>query len=353
MSDRLARARPVEVLESFGPPHERTNPYSVQLFAAFPDRVHAHHFSWRSALKGDYEVFHLHWPEVKVRGTTPLRSFVRGTLFLLLLVRIRLGRRALVRTLHDLTPHEAPNRLQRWVIGLSERWTTLWITLNRSTRPPTTAPERFAPIGNFVGWFPPTSEVTPVRGRLLHFGLVRRYKGVETLIDEFRTIDDRGLELRVVGAIHEPMLAQQIARASETDARITAVDAYVSDEQLRDEILASELVVLPFAQITNSSSLLVALSLGRPVLAPAAPSILEVAQEVGDGWVHIYEGELQADHITAAIRAVRAAVGAGAPDLSARDWTIIGELHADAFAEARDLAARRPRRGARNQRSSP
>lgn len=333
----------VVVLESFGPPHERTNPYSIRLVESFPPRVEMRYFTWRRALLEPFDVFHLHWPEVKVRGTSGPRSLLRGTLFLLLLLRVRLTRRGLVRTLHDSIPHEAPNALQRWVIGLSERWTTLWIVLNDDTPAPPGAVTRRSRIGHFGDWFEPGG-TTAVPGRLLHFGLVRRYKGIDTLLREFERIRDPSLSLRIVGLVHEDDLADEMERVSERDPRVTVENAFVSDERLCTEILSSELVVLPFSRITNSSSLLVALSLGRPVLAPEAPSIVEVADEVGDGWVQLYEGELTAAHVLDALDAVRAFDDDARPDLTSRSWTTIGEEHAEAFELARDLAAGRTRR---------
>ncbi len=332
-------------MESFPPPHYRSNPYIVQLFGSFPEEIDARYFSRKDALLGNFDVFHLHWPEVAVRGVNGVKSLLRGTVFLLVLLRIRIGNKALVRTLHDQVPHEAPNFLQRWVIGLSERWTTLWIVLGDGSEPPPNSLTRRSVIGHFKDWFD-HEDADPVPGRLLHFGLVRRYKGVDNLIREFRKLEDPELTLRIVGTIEDEDLERQIVRASENDSRITAVNNYVADEQLVEEVLASSLVVLPFTRITNSSSLILALSLNRPVLAPAAPSIVEVADEVGRDWVYLYDGDLTSAHIASALKRVRENTPADPPDLSKRDWDRIGRDHAEAFrfayAATQVPAARKP-----------
>ncbi|MGB6059090.1 MAG: glycosyltransferase [Microthrixaceae bacterium] len=317
-------------MESFPPPHYRTNPYLVQLFGSFPEEIDARYFSRRDALLGNFDVFHLHWPEVAVRGVNGLKSLLRGTIFLLVLLRIRIGKKALVRTLHDQVPHEAPNFLQRWVIDLSERWTTLWIVLGDGSHPPPGSLTRSSVIGHFKNWFE-HADIEPVPGRLLHFGLVRRYKGVDNLVREFQKIEDPDLTMRIVGAIEDEDLERRIVRATEADSRITAVSNYVPDEQLVEEVLSSSLVVLPFTRITNSSSLILALSLNRPVLAPAAPSIVEGAHEVGDDWVFLYEGDLTSAHIEWAMERIRGHTPSAPPDLSSRDWERIGREHAEAF----------------------
>ncbi|MGB3411608.1 MAG: glycosyltransferase [Microthrixaceae bacterium] len=317
-------------MESFPPPHYRTNPYLVQLFGSFPEEIDARYFSRKDALLGNFDVFHLHWPEVAVRGVSGVKSLLRGVVFLLILLRIRIGKKALVRTLHDQVPHEAPNFLQRWVIGLSERWTTLWIVLGDGSDPPPGSLTRNSVIGHFKDWFD-HPDLDPVPGRLLHFGLVRRYKGVDNLVREFRKLDDPHLTMRIVGAIEDEDLEREIVRAAEADSRITAVNKYVPDRQLVEEVLTSSLVVLPFTRITNSSSLILALSLNRPVLAPGAPSIVEVADEVGEGWVFLYDGDLTSAHIELAMERVREHTPSGPPDLSSRDWEKIGRDHAEAF----------------------
>src|SRR4051794_31037997 len=59
-------------------------------------------FSWRRALRGGYSVFHVHWPEILVSGRSRSKKLVRQCLFVLFLLRLRLTRTPLVRTMHNL-----------------------------------------------------------------------------------------------------------------------------------------------------------------------------------------------------------------------------------------------------------
>ncbi len=96
--------RPLVVLQSFPAPRETTNPYIVMLaesLASHPG-VELRAFTWRDALFSRYDVFHAHWPEVHVTGRTRLRTAVFQLLFAALLLRLRLLRTPLVRTLHNL-----------------------------------------------------------------------------------------------------------------------------------------------------------------------------------------------------------------------------------------------------------
>lgn len=342
MSAAPAPRPPVVVLESFGPPHGRNNPYFLLLVDSFPDEVTLHYFSWRQALVGRYDVFHVHWPEVVLRGQTPTKSAIRLVLYVLVLVRMRLQGKALVRTLHNLAPHEPVTWIQDRVIRLSDRWTTAWITLSDRIAPPTPAPTVVAPHGHFRDWYatPPRPSVP---GRLLFTGRIRRYKGVDRLLAAFAALDDATASLHVVGRTEDAALAGDLVAASRADPRLEVDDDFVADDVLAREVHEAELVVLPFVEMTNSSSLLLALSLDRPVLVPRLPATEELAAEVGPGWVLIYDGPLTAATLADALATVRQPGRAGRPDLSGREWGPIGALHAEAFA----LAAARARRGRR------
>lgn len=322
------------MLFSFGPPYEETNPYLIQLVDSLPESVRPQYFTWRRAIAGSYDVFHMHWPEIKLRGTTRPRSAVRAVLFLAMLVRIRLQRKALVHTLHNTAPHERPGAPQRALLALCHRWTTLWITLSERTPAPPDVESVVAPIGHYRGWLPDGARPASEPGRLLHFGLVRRYKGVEHLVDAFAGVADPDLRLHVVGKIADDDLAGDIAERARRDPRVRVTAEYVAEERLVDEVCRSELVVLPFTAITNSSSMLLALSLDRPVLVPSAPVIDEIAAEVGPGWVLTYSGALDATTLAESLDRVRSAERTDRPDLARRDWPGIGRTHESAYRRA-------------------
>lgn len=324
------------VVESFGPPHRRTNPYLPQLVAALPPEVDVRYRSWRLLLAGRYDVFHLHWPEVFVTDPVRLRALGRSLLFLAALVRLRLGHRALVRTLHNARPHDDLGWWARWLLRLVDRWTTLWIVLNRVDPPPTGAPAVHAPIGDPSPWFTGVPVPSPIPGRLLHFGIIRSYKGVEGLLDAFGETDDAERTLHVVGQVLDPAIRDRLDAASAADGRITVTDDYIADEDLAREVGEAELVVLPFVRVANSSSMLLALSLGRPILVPSLPLTEELASEVGAEWVRRYEGPLRAADLRPGH------VPPGRPDLAARAWSRVGEIHATAFGAARALARGEP-----------
>ena len=125
------------------------------------------------------------------------------------------------------------------------------------------------------------------------------------------------------------------------DDRITALLRFVSDEELVDEITSSSLVVLPYREkMHNSGVVLVALSLGRPVLVPASPTNQALRDEVGEQWIIQYEGELTPEILTRALQDVASRSPEAEPALSDRDWKHVGELHHRAYVRARESRRR-------------
>lgn len=320
--------RRVRVLESFRTPRATTNPYLVLLLRSLGDEADVATFSWRTALLGRYDVLHLHWPEVLVERRTTSRSLVSALLLGAVLVRCRLTGRAVVRTAHNVRPHESPARSSAAVLRLCDRWTTAWIRLNDTTPTPAGALAVTIPHGHYRDWYRARG-VDPEPGRLLTFGLLRPYKGVEDLLAAFAAVEDPALVLRLAGRPTDPGIAEAVHAAAAADPRVSARLDHVPDDDLVDEVERAALVVLPYRDLHNSGALLLALSLDRPVLVPRNAVTDALAAEVGEAWVQRYDGALGPGHLAAAQDAVRGL--AGRPDLSGREWPEIGRRHADLF----------------------
>ena len=330
--------RPVRILESFREPRPTTNPYCALLLGSLPADAAARTFSWPAALAGRYDVLHVHWPEVVVNRRNRLRRLGAALLFVLVLVRCRVTGRAIVRTGHNVVPHESQSAATRAVLTLCDRWTTWWIRLNDETPTPAGAPATTIPHGHLRGLYADVP-VPPSRpGRLLYFGLVRRYKGVEELLEAFAQVPDESLTLRVAGRPSDADTAAAVRAAAAGDPRVALALEHISDEALAREIGESELVALTYRQMHNSSAVLLALSLGRPVLVPANPVNDALADEVGARWVVRFEGAVGPQVLTDALAQVRDL--SGRPDLGRREWEPIGRAHAQTFRSAAAVARR-------------
>ena len=334
--------RRLRVLESVRAPRPTTNPYVTRLLRSFPADLDVRTFSWREALLGRYDVLHVHWPDVVVERRSRVKALGAALLFGVVLVRARLSGTALVRTAHNLQPHEQPWAPTRVVLRLCDRWTTWWIRLNDATPTPPGEPVTTILHGHFRDWYAAAGPGPgPERGRLVSFGLIRPYKGMDQLVEAFAATSGE-LSLRVLGRPTTPGAAAMLQAAAAADQRIGVRLEHVPDDDLGDEIRRAELVVLPYRQMHNSSTVLLGLSLGRPVLVPANEVTDALAQEVGEDFVVRYEGRLDAAALRSALEHVRSSHLA-VPDLSRREWSTIGAQHAEVFRAAAERSGRRAR----------
>ncbi len=336
------------VLQSFRTPRPTSNPYLTLLLRNLPtgtaDGVRAVTFSWPRALLGRYDVLHLHWPELLLRSRTRRGRLVRAVATAALWARVRRRRTPVVRTVHNPTPHEPGGAVERLLLRRLDAVTTTTVHLTGRTVG-TTCP-RSAPVvvphGHYRDWYAGRPGSPKVPGRVVHPGLLRAYKGVDDLLAAFEALPGER-SLHVAGAPADAALAGRVRAAAARDRRVLADLRHLDDDGLVRAVTAAELVVLPYPARGGSGAQLLALSLDRPVLLPAGPAAAELAAEVGPGWVHTFTGPLRADDLERALTAVRDDPPAGRPDLSGRDWDVVGRAHADLY---RALAGRRTgRRG--------
>lgn len=323
-----AAARPagthprLTVLHSLSAPNGTTR-YIDQIVGGAPPEVTVKFFSWREAFLGRYDILHLHWPEFMIRDPNPVKAFLRRGALQVLLVRCRMLRTPVVRTVHNLRPHEEGRPAERKVLAATDRQTAVFIRLNPTTKVDTVTKVVTIAHGHYRDRFAAIPCPAPVSGRLLYFGLIRPYKGVETLLSVFRNLVGPNLQLRIVGRPSYG-LGAIVENALRGDDRITACLRYVSDDELVAEVGRAEIVVLPYREMHNSGSVLVALSLNRPVLVPDSASNRALAVEVGAGWVHTYQGELSVSVIEKAFADLRQNGSLSRPRLDGRDWKTIG-----------------------------
>lgn len=329
------------VMHSFGPRSDRENPYLWLLEGALAEAgVESDRFSWSGAFRGRYDVLHVHWPEYLVRGASRFDRGRRALLLGALVARLRLGRRPVVRTVHNAQPHEAGGPIERWALRLLDRRTTAWIHLTPpagGARPPAF----YAPIGDYGAATAehPRAESEP--GRLVFFGQVRRYKNVPELVRRVRELDDPAVHVDVLGAPSHVQLEQEVRAAAGDDPRVSLVLRHLEEGELVRAITCGRLVVLPYTRLLNSGALITALSLGRPVLVPETPSTLAIRDEVGEDWVLTYRGPLTAEVLRHATGRLSGELPAAAPDLSARAWPAVARQHVEAY---RWALGRSPRR---------
>jgi glycosyltransferase involved in cell wall biosynthesis len=137
-----------------------------------------------------------------------------------------------------------------------------------------------SPLARDGSWAAPGTDGTPFR--LLYFGVVRPFKGVEDLVTAFSGLGrDQAIRFRlsVVGETWESWTApaEAIARSPHSDL-IERVDRYVTDAEVAAFFGHADAVVLPYHRSSSSGPLHIAMSAGLPVVTTAVGGLGEAVQ---------------------------------------------------------------------------
>ena len=323
---------PVVVLQSMRRGRAGTTYVDHMVDGAAPE-VTVRLFSWTTALLGQYDVVHLHWPEHMIRRRHPVKGALAAIGLVALLLRARRSRVPVVRTVHNLAPHQRVGPVLTALLAWADRRTDAYIHLNAVTPARAGVRAVVIPHGHYRDRFAHHPQGDATSGRLLHIGLIEPYKGLEVLLRCMHQSARRDLSLRVVGLPKNDRARTMVRDACAEDDRISSRLEFVSDAELVREVTQAALVALPYRHMHNSGMVLVALSLNRPVLVPRTPANEAIADEVGPGWVLMYDGAFDVEALESGLREAGGRRG-GTPRLEGRDWATVGEQHYQLYLEA-------------------
>ena len=146
--------------------------------------------------------------------------------------------------------------------------------------------------------------VGPERRVVVAVGRINAYKGTEELLEAAKMFADTEVTVVVAGAPADEVIREQIesaaAAARDAGADVRTDLRHLSDEELAEVLAAADLAVFPFRSITNSGSVVLALSADRPALVRDLPALRDLPEDA----VLRYQGgagEL-ADAVLAAVR---------------------------------------------------
>jgi beta-1,4-mannosyltransferase len=342
----------LRVLAWPGPGAKAKNPYTWLLYSHLTRLgVQVREFTPASAMHGGYDVLHVHWPDKALNASSWTESAIRAAVALAIMEAAHLYGARVVWTAHNAEPHESRHpRLERWFWSAFVRHVDAVIHLSAAGKLAVesryqklaTCPQVVVPHGHYRGAYPDTvardearrALGIPAGTRVITFiGKVRQYKNVPHLVRTFRALCPRADEvvLLVAGASQTRALAEEVLAAAGTDPRVRLRLDHIPDADVQRYLRAADLVVLPFTQITNSGSALLALSFDRPVLVPALGAMGELQALVGHDWVRTYEGSLTPDMLTDALRWAARPPNA-TPGMDQLEWPLLARQTLSVYA---------------------
>jgi beta-1,4-mannosyltransferase len=328
------------------------NPYTRLLCEHIPpDQVQIDECTVWRALLGRYDILHIHWPEAYVADPNPFVAII-GSLGLLLIVYwCRMWGAKTVWTVHNLEAHfRTRPRMEKRFMTVFTRLLNGYIALTDQghkearRRFPSlgSIPGFVIPHGHYRGAYPSSPGRAESRRQLgisdsakvvLFFGSILGYKDVPALVRAFRELEEMDAVLQVAGPCRSRSEEECLRREADGDSRL---------------FQASDLVVLPFTEILNSGTALLALSFDRPILVPAKGAMSELQLCVGTDWVQTYEGGLSCYKLARALDWATNPMRPKFTPLDTLDWNFLGPQTAEAYREilhrANGLGEQRPRK---------
>ncbi len=341
--------------------NRRLNPYNFLLYSAMRRRgATVEEVTPTRVVRARHDVVHLHWPEYSFTGRWILVAAAKAAVLVLALTRLRRRRVRIVWTIHNLSGHEARHRrleakMWNWFVARVDGY----IALSASGRAAALArfpvladrPGFVIPHGHYRGEYPDELDRVGARERLgipagarvvAFVGSIRPYKNVPALIRAVRAIPGREWRLLVAGEPATSAIAAELTDAAAGDERIRLDLAFVQRQDVQVYLRAADLVVLPYAEVLNSGSALLALSFERPVLVPERGALADLQAAVGAEWVRTYAGDLRAQTVIDAMAWAEETPRDAARLLHDLDWDDIARQTLLAYDAVRDLLVTAP-----------
>lgn len=301
------------------------NPYAEMTYVGFDrDRAEVDGFYPSMVSLPRADVFHIHWPEGIFWGKgehwLPVAvAYAINVLRTARAVRKRGGIVAL--TLHNLHPHEGLTgsrallfrRFQKALLAQTNLLISLSgvaLDLYRDQHPRAAdIPAVVIPHPHYRKAYPnarsrsacrETFGFAPEHRVIGIVGAVRKSKAVAEAAEVFRAVAEPAERLLIAGACEDDLWAE-ILHAQGGDERIVLRRGHMDDASLNAALTACDIVLNNQASTLNSATALLALSANRPLIAPQAGSLIELAEAVGPEWVALFPPPLTGESLRASI----------------------------------------------------
>jgi len=145
--------------------------------------------------------------------------------------------------------------------------------------------------GNYCGCYENNIERQIARDKLgipvnsfvfLSLGYIRKYKGIEKIIQSFQDIKDCQLALLIAG---NPAFdfESELSRMCRQDGRIRLFLKRIPDQEIQIYMNAADVFVCSFENIFTSGSVVLAMSFAKPIIAPRLGAVADYVDDEKGG----------------------------------------------------------------------
>ncbi len=240
----------------------------------------------RSALRYKPDYIHFDWIESYYIRRNILLTYINLPLFYFqILICKYILRIKLACTIHNMMPHKRKNSKLKFFVLKSFGHLVNFI---RVTSPASVehycakfrinkTKVHFIGMGDYTEFYPNKISADESRKTLkipenvkviLTLGSIKRYKGIPEYLYKIKEINDPNLYILIAGKCMDMQLNNEITAIQ--DERIHYLNKFIAKDELQYYYNAADIVILPFLEIENSGSVVMAMGFRKAIVAPVS-----------------------------------------------------------------------------------
>tara|TARA_B100002052_G_C15872725_1_gene595482 strand:+ start:1298 stop:2347 length:1050 start_codon:yes stop_codon:yes gene_type:complete len=187
-------------------------------------------------------------------------------------------------TMHNLLPHDSKQikinkYVQRFFINKC-KWIRVFshLTIPKVLEEYKIKNEKILaiPEGSYVGYYPNNISEFEARKKMglekektfLYLGTIKPYKGITNLIKNFSKIRKDNVKLIIAGKVTNSDYLYKINKCINNNSNIILINRFIKTDELQVFFNSADAVILPFNNIENSGSAILAMGFAKVIICP-------------------------------------------------------------------------------------
>jgi len=244
------------------------------------------------------DIIHLHWQSsfLNVDGSR-FKTIVKSLLFIAQIWIVKRIGVKFVWTVHNLKRHEETFRdLESLFTRILAKLTNQIIVhcqsanniVQRQCGHKIKNKIAVIPHGHFLNYYENRITRENARNKLnidgskltfLFLGELRYYKGILDLVDAFKLLKNPNSQLLIAGRPHNMKIRNEIIQKTCQSNNITTHLVFVPEKEIQTYINACDVMVFPYRDIFTSGGIFLALSFGKPIVAPGLGCLVDTLKD--------------------------------------------------------------------------
>ena len=245
------------------------------------------------------DILHIHWSHPFFSRSSREKTILEPVKFIIKLIILKFVGIKIVWTVHNITSHEGRYKsLELFFCKLLAKICNKIIVHSNSIKDEIMKAYSInqessivvIPHGNYISCYKNTINKVEARRQLqinkrdivfLYFGLIRSYKGVLELIGVFKKLNHSKIKLIIAGKPFNNKIAEEIRKKCNKNERIETFLKFIPDDEIQIYMNVADIVVLPYREILTSGVIILAMSFGKPIIAPKLGCIPDYIDDNG------------------------------------------------------------------------